>query len=497
MRRDGALILRYRDPGPKTIPQHQAIIARDGAVWWGWWRKEGIEPNGLDLLEKYADRSSFPVALVDRDAPAMSLAECTRLVYDVGGGRFACPAPESCPEYYRNESCAAWFLLTGITPLGSASYNATFGGLPVGNPTLYESRKGKDGKQSVFPRPGWDLTPVVTTGSKILHISDVHFGSFHGYPVARASGARRPREIPLHDVLLENLEEDSDDIGVVVLSGDCLSRGENSAITALETFLEELSAGLNLEAKNFVIVPGNHDFHILDSEDYLPTTDYSHERDFRRFMENFYGRPKVDLERLQRFRTPAGWDLTFMALNSARLRDIASKEYGYVGRHRYSEMLNYARSVLGSRPLMSEKRMLTTVLHHHLSPVPQTELLPPAGRISLTVDAAELKDAFQEAGVQLVLHGHQHLPFIEASRRGVRQSGRLVMPPEGETVHILGMGSTGAGVEALADELRENSYGVYEPSEGGLKVRINTFNRVRRPEIYMDTTLKLCGSTGE
>jgi len=228
--------------------------------------------------------------------------------------------------------------------------------------------------------------------------------------------------------------------------------------------------------------------------DYLPTADYSHERDFRRFMENFYSVPKIDLERLQRFTTPAGWDITFVALNSARLRRIDIKEYGYVGRHRYEDMLNYATRFLGTRPSMADKRMLISVLHHHLAPVPQRELLPPAGPVSLTVDAAELLTAFQAAGVQLVLHGHQHLPFYQIERRAMRVNGRLVMSPESDSVYILGMGSTGAKVEALADELRDNSYGLYEPSTAGLRAVVHSFNRAKPSEIYMDELLPLHGS---
>ena len=42
------------------------------------------------------------------------------------------------------------------------------------------------------------------------------------------------------------------------------------------------------------------------------------------------------------FRTPDHEDLVLFALNSARLRGEHSKEYGYVGDHRYKEMIAWA-----------------------------------------------------------------------------------------------------------------------------------------------------------
>jgi hypothetical protein len=169
-----ALILRYRDPGPKTISEHQRILSDGGAVWWGWWRKEGIEPDGLSLLRKYAGQGRFRIGLIDRDAPATSAADCTNVVFDDAGGRIPCPEPELCPEYYRSEECAAWFRLASITQLRPEAYRQEFGPSPVGNQTMYEVRDGLDNSRQVYPRPDWDLAPTETRGSQILHISEVH-----------------------------------------------------------------------------------------------------------------------------------------------------------------------------------------------------------------------------------------------------------------------------------------------------------------------------------
>jgi hypothetical protein len=51
-----SLILRFRDlstsPG-ETLARHQAIIEKNGHVWWGWWNKQG------ETVPENAFRSNF------------------------------------------------------------------------------------------------------------------------------------------------------------------------------------------------------------------------------------------------------------------------------------------------------------------------------------------------------------------------------------------------------------------------------------------------------
>lgn len=145
-------------------------------------------------------------------------------------------------------------------------------------------------------------------------------------------------------------------------------------------------------------------------------------------------------------------------------------EYGYVGRDLYGPVLEKARRLRseiegqgGIKPLMM------AVLHHHVLPTPLVEE-PEDGRpVSLTLDAGQLVDDLQTAGCHVVLHGHQHVPFVGSTSRAFRHGRGW---SAGRTVHVIGGGSCSVNVTRLWDNMRNNAVGVYQPIDGSLDVRM-------------------------
>ena len=75
-------------------------------------------------------------------------------------------------------------------------------------------------------------------------------------------------------------------IGVVVVSGDLISKGDGKAYADVENFLEQLLAALCLDKEHCVIVPGNHDMWTV-GEDH-PTRSYKHEQPYKSFLKGFF-----------------------------------------------------------------------------------------------------------------------------------------------------------------------------------------------------------------
>ena len=135
--------------------------------------------------------------------------------------------------------------------------------------------------------------------------------------------------------------------------------------------LERLIGRLRLGKEHVVIVPGNHDIPLATEEaSPTPTREYRHELRFRDFLRSFYGDDVQEIESLQRFRMSDGWQVSVVGLNSVRLRDPDTKEYGYVG-HRSEPWLRRVReanSDRGKAELIANRTLNVVVLHHHILP---------------------------------------------------------------------------------------------------------------------------------
>jgi hypothetical protein len=56
-------------------------------------------------------------------------------------------------------------------------------------------------------------------------------------------------------------------------------------------------------------------------------------------------------------------------------------------------------------------------------------------------------------------------------------------------VYVLGSGSAGASSQRLPDEMRNNTFGIYEPVATSLRVRVEEFTPRSAPRAYLETEL--------
>lgn len=156
-------------------------------------------------------------------------------------------------------------------------------------------------------------------------------------------------------------------------------------------------------------------------------------------------------------------------MNSSRLEREAYRGYGYVG----LDQLRGAFEGMGwSKGGEAGPKVRVLVLHHHVVPVvPREELGAP--NYSLTLDAGELLYTALEYGVDLVLHGHQHKPFVAGFSRYV-DNGDI---PCERTLAIHGGGSAGVATGHLPAGVG-NAYSILQFDHDGLNISV----RERSPE---------------
>jgi 3',5'-cyclic AMP phosphodiesterase CpdA len=183
----------------------------------------------------------------------------------------------------------------------------------------------------------------------IAHISDMHAGSAHFVPDLMEAAIAE----------INALEPD-----LVIATGDFTTAGYRDEYEIALSYLDRI------RSPRKVVVPGNADSRNVG---------YRH---FEELMGN-------------RFRLAHLDGAAVVAVDSSE-PDLDS---GAVGREWYPWILENFRE--------GDPKIRIFVMHHHLLPVPGTGRDP-----SLAIDAGDLLEVLLEAGVDLVLTGHKHVPWV-------------------------------------------------------------------------------------
>ena len=188
---------------------------------------------------------------------------------------------------------------------------------------------------------------------KIVQMSDIHVGS----------GLFRPD-------LLSSVVEETNDLSpdLVAVAGDLTTEGYRWEFEEAKGYLNRI------ECPNVVVIPGNHD---------ARNVGYRH-------FEEFFGMREETVT----VKVPEG-EAKVVALDSTK----PDLDEGEVGREHYgwldSEFRGWDR---GPKILM---------IHHHILAVPGT------GRdVNILRDAGDVMAILRELGVDMVLAGHRHVPYV-------------------------------------------------------------------------------------
>lgn len=458
-----------------TIEAHISLEKAHGYVWWAWFKKDNELPR-YDVLRAFEEQLPTEVGLVNRKTGELYRARCHEIVWDESRDR---ESPESGkrPTYYPKDEYPAWFKLSEIQTISLERWKALFNdvGIPLGEPTIFWVEQASPGEQQ--PPPPKILT-YGARSSAILHLSDLHFGEFHGYRVGESGGVLAPPTMV--DRILDAVEVAGANVGVVVISGDLICRGKHSDYGALvRPQVERLLAALDVKKEQVVLIPGNHDILLTDADE-----DFRQEVQYREFLRSFFASDIEQIESGARYETDDDWTLTFINLNSARPRKLERAEYGYVGRRAEPFLLELTDADRAGRGT------IFAVVHHHLMPVEREVAPPPERPVSIMLDAGALIEDFHEAGVHCVLHGHQHDTAISSCQRARRVESAWT-GIDGRSLWVISGGSCGASEEYLPEGLKFNTIGIYEPDEAGLRVRTVQYIGKQKPTIRFNEVLPL------
>jgi len=300
---------------------------------------------------------------------------------------------------------------------------------------------------------------------RILHISDLHFGSHHGFnnlqysladtffgPGGEVTEFIRPRQP-----------------NIVIISGDIGSTAElsdygipNPSKNNALGFLNELLEQINLSPENCLIVPGNHDVHLSNSDEQKWSS-------FSRFLKDFYttndndnplfdcyhGKDRIldtqlveqrDLMICKRFNEFRTIIVGFNSNATKKTKGRSSPKravYGYVG----SDQLRLAHDFFSQD---NEDFFRIAILHHPLFAVPDASAPDEQGVIEqdrvVTNWGMILKSMVTQDKVKLIFHGHSHYPAIQ--QYGLRYLPRLGNISEKSLqLHVTSAGCLGAIVK--------------------------------------------------
>ena len=248
----------------------------------------------------------------------------------------------------------------------------------------------------------------VTSGTlrHVLHISDVHFGP--------------PHRAELAEKVLAFAEANHPDL--VVLSGDLTQRAKPRQFQEARRFVDRFPAPV-------LVVPGNHDVPLYRFWERTFSPFQTYRKHFANDLEPVW---RDDELLVVGINTAHGWTLKEGRVELSRLRELVA--------------------LLEAAPPSVFK---VVVAHHHLTPPPRF------GTQTVARNAFQAITAFSEAGVDLVLSGHQHQTYVATSEE-FYPSGRapVIILHAGTTTSSRGRGS----------ELDKNTFNWIRVSEVSLRV---------------------------
>jgi len=463
------LTLRFKNPEIdgvlyNTIHEHKTIIEKYGYVWWGWWKKDDEDERiqEIDALNrKIASKKNIMIGICDIQTYCFYEANIEKIVQiDREGEKILSPETEKTPIYYNNRMVPAWFKIISFQKVSKDYFDNNF-------------PETDDDQCSFFPNEEINfhknIKPKIIPLKKpnILHISDLHFGkNFHNYSIKNGSGKKN-----LINILKEGIV---DEIGLVIITGDLVSCADANElqITVID-FLTKICESFNLSKDKIVLVPGNHDIP-LDKTDLV---DYSHLRPFKNFLKEFYGEKK-DITGVVEY-SIGDKILQIIKMNSANFRN-EFKEFGYIN---WSELLENKVKKIGPK---KENQIRIAILHHHLIPVAEFIVLSkeeieknPFAYNSTVIDAGSVIKGLQELNVDLVLHGHQHIPAILKFAKGRRIRGTTEL--EGLDSPII-ISSSGTFSRIPGNEFPTNTFSIIKIDDDRITIEISEFTPGHGPE---------------
>jgi 3',5'-cyclic AMP phosphodiesterase CpdA len=506
-----SMILRFRDlAGPigSTISSHQDIAKERGSVWWAWWNKPSEKvPRDLfaQLKQQIKDRRFLDVYLADSGRYLFYRVRIIDIREADTEEPIKSPDPDNTPQYYLTVPYKAWFKFETIEEvpadkveqeLHKWSYDEVPGFtddpffssyqdkrifnleevLHRRHRTIYFIQPYKPEHKihlvETLPRvqpQNFIREPIVARSSFILHLSDLHFGTQHGF----ATSDNEPGKRSLARLIIDDLmnEVKMGPPAAVIISGDITWQANKEEFELSLSFIDRLRSEFLLEPYQFVVVPGNHDIRWVEDPSKRPSQaervkfpPKKAKKNFHDFYLKLFGIPPNDFFSQGRRLLLSNYvTVDIIGLNSSELEQSHFSGYGYVK----AEQLQAAVKEAGWGEVSPRTTYRVLMLHHHLIPVvPEEEIKGYDKNYSITLDAGHIIHECLVRGVDMVIHGHQHQPFTGAIMRA--QGGKKFSPDRPLVVNAAGS----AGVKKEHIGCGKNFYTIYNFDSNRIEVRL-------------------------
>jgi 3',5'-cyclic AMP phosphodiesterase CpdA len=341
----------------------------------------------------------------------------------------------------------------------------------------------------------------------ILHLSDLHFGdSFRFKPRSGASLAERIKKA----LEKKNLIADA-----VVLSGDFGDKQPGEELDDAKKQLDQLRKSLDILPDRWIVIPGNHDINWVKEKFALNkganpveahlsgTTDYfeyiyrpiqlGRKCSLTSKLKSKWSRPDDEkwkndpirhfMPSCATFRLDSGGLIEIHGFNSCLVEGSKWPGMGYVGK----DQLDLFDKI--SQLQLQPKHLKIAVLHHHVKEVSKVFQLPGEDiskemRFSLIADARWFLDELIAKQYGMLLHGHQHEPFISHEVRSCFGSDDQTWNRDfiDERLVVFGAGSVSREDPGLT-----NSFFVYRIENDGI---VEAWNFSLGPGLHDDFAVK-------
>lgn len=499
------LILRFRDLGRdpgSTIDEHNAIIAKENATWWGWWHKfgEAVPTETFKVLADRLDQGELDAFLFDTGAMRLYNIKIAKIHWDHRGRPCATPDGTLTPHYYNITQCLGWFQITSIadnphqeSELSNWSYTGSaefFAGAntnytPFENKAISSFQELRHQERTIWPirkrqaadpnneiilyhaAPPTDFpkAPIDSRAATLLWVSDPHFcDNHHNFPLASDHNGKN---------LASAIHADWNAIGSpplagLIISGDLTWKASSEEFEHAHNFIRDVQSWAGIrEEERIVTCPGNHDIRYSDTPwDKAAPIGYPEETAIEEYAKFYQGifriRPNNHLASGRRFLLGGSLAVDIAALNSCKLAQIKDQfqGQGFLS----DDQLSYCAESMGwSRPKENGLRALRIAfLHHHVLPVIERETPWASKAASTAYDAGALLTWALAHDVDIILHGHMHRAFCQKVSRRVDGAWKEVV--------IASAGSAGAKLDHTTD--KTNSYALISVSKDGVTIRI-------------------------
>jgi 3',5'-cyclic AMP phosphodiesterase CpdA len=307
---------------------------------------------------------------------------------------------------------------------------------------------------------------VRARSNTILWVSDPHFSAdHHAFP--RDPGLMAGSN--LSEAIRRDLESlEITTVGGLLISGDLTWMGAEEEYEWAAKFINDIKSWATLTPSQILVGPGNHDL-TFSNEPWnkgTPATEVGPQSAvaFRRFYERLFSvTPNQFLSSGRHFWLPDGQVVDIVSLNSSMLQQYPSalQGQGFLGDE---QLVDAKRGMEWSTERSRAKAFRICMLHHHIVPVLHREYPTLGVAASVVHDAGALIRWLVENEVDLVLHGHMHLPAMAKHSRALDYPGQS----HWHEIAIAALGS--AGVKADHRPNVPNSYGFIQFTREGVKV---------------------------